>query len=82
MSLIRPIRNDMNSAEFAVRKTREARAAVIHPLVTVERGAAASGLLTIGNDWTEHHYDGRFHLLDPRRQAAAGRRPCNSARRR
>ncbi len=50
---------------FVERKTREAESAAIHPLLTEGEGVIAASLATIGNDWTEHAYDGRFHLFDP-----------------
>jgi riboflavin biosynthesis pyrimidine reductase len=58
---------DANPAlrEFAARKTREAEAASIHPLVTFEEDPLARNLQTIGSAWTRRMYDGGFHLIEP-----------------
>jgi riboflavin biosynthesis pyrimidine reductase len=50
---------------LAERKTREAEHAVIRPLVTTAELALAQQLRTIGNEWTERHYGGHFHLFTP-----------------
>jgi riboflavin biosynthesis pyrimidine reductase len=47
------------------RKTWEAEHAVIYPLVTTAELALAQQLGTIGNEWTERHYGGPFHLFTP-----------------
>lgn len=47
---------------FCARRTREAAAASIVPLVTVEDFSAQHDLLRIGNVWTRRMYDGAFHL--------------------
>jgi riboflavin biosynthesis pyrimidine reductase len=48
---------------FAERKTREAEGAVIRPLETTAESPLAIQLRSIGNEWTERHYDGSFHLF-------------------
>jgi riboflavin biosynthesis pyrimidine reductase len=47
---------------FARRKTREAHAASIHPLRTIEDTAGPHGFEAIGNDWTRAYYDGPFRM--------------------
>ena len=47
------------------RKTREAEAATISPLLTESESLMASSLASIGNEWTTRLYDGGFHLFDP-----------------
>jgi riboflavin biosynthesis pyrimidine reductase len=49
-------------AAFAERKTREAEAAPIVHLKTVEDRSAAFGCVQIGNAWTQEYYDGLFSL--------------------
>ena len=49
--------------DFAERKTRDATAAEIHPLVTIEERPIARTLTPIGNDWAQRYYDGPFHLV-------------------
>ena len=49
-------------ATFAERKTREAAAAPIAHLKTVEDRSAAFGSVQIGNAWTREYYDGLYNL--------------------
>src|SRR5262245_64823514 len=56
---------DSRFGRFVERKTREAAAASIHPLITVEDGPLARELSTIGNDWTQRLYGGCYHLFEP-----------------
>jgi len=49
-------------AAFAVRKAREAGAASIARLTTVEDRSAAFGCVQIGNRWSQEYYDGLFLL--------------------
>jgi riboflavin biosynthesis pyrimidine reductase len=56
---------------YAARKTREAEDSAVSSLVTIEEGALAAVLPTIGNDWTRRHYDGGFHLIQPFADRAA-----------
>ena len=48
---------------FAARKTREAVAGLIDPLVTIDDRTGGRSLRAIGNDWSRRHYDGDFHLV-------------------
>ena len=50
--------------DLVARKTREAAAADIGRLVTIERGSDHCRA-TVGNAWTREHYDGEFTLCDP-----------------
>ena len=53
----------MTFASYSERKTREAAAARLTPLVTIERGsAAAASSVQIANAWTERFYDGPYDL--------------------
>jgi riboflavin biosynthesis pyrimidine reductase len=58
-------------AALTARKTREAHAAVVEPLVTVADRSAGRPVSPIGNAWTRRHYDGDFHLFDPPRDLPA-----------
>jgi riboflavin biosynthesis pyrimidine reductase len=49
---------------FAARKTREAAAGRIDPLVTIDDRTGGRSLRAIGNDWSRRHYDGDFHLVE------------------
>jgi len=48
-------------AEFAARKTREAESAVI-PGFSAEFDRAPHGLICVGNEWSQHLFDGPFYL--------------------
>ncbi len=50
---------------LAGRKAREAAAASIEPLFTIEDRSASRPGRAIGNAWTRHFYDGDFHLPAP-----------------
>ena len=49
-------------AAYAAKKVREAEAAPIARLSTVEDRSAAFDCVQIGNAWTQEHYDGLFDL--------------------
>jgi 5-amino-6-(5-phosphoribosylamino)uracil reductase len=51
-------------ASFAARKTRDAAAAAIEPLVTTAAGPLARTWRSVGNEWTRLKYDGGFHLAE------------------
>jgi riboflavin biosynthesis pyrimidine reductase len=52
--------------EFAARKVREAQAAVLTPLTTVDDRSSGMNSVAIGNDWTRELYDGPYYLtMDP-----------------
>jgi riboflavin biosynthesis pyrimidine reductase len=48
---------------FSERKTRDAIAAQVLPLKTIEDHSANFATDQIGNSWTREYYDGPFHLL-------------------
>jgi 5-amino-6-(5-phosphoribosylamino)uracil reductase len=48
-------------AEFAARKTREAESAVI-PGFSTEFDRGPQGLIRVGNEWSQHLFDGPFYL--------------------
>jgi riboflavin biosynthesis pyrimidine reductase len=52
---------------FSERKTREAMAAQLMPLKTIEDHSAQFAAQQIGNTWTREYYDGPFHLLSSSR---------------
>jgi riboflavin biosynthesis pyrimidine reductase len=63
-----------NFAAFAARKAREAEAASMAHLKTIEDRSAAFGCVQVGNGWSQEYYDGLF-LLPARTQ---GDLPCLS----
>jgi riboflavin biosynthesis pyrimidine reductase len=63
----------MEFAAFADQKTREADAAVLLPLETIETGAPGAGEELVGNAWTRRYYNGDFVLVPapPKRPAVS-----------
>jgi riboflavin biosynthesis pyrimidine reductase len=53
-------------SEFAAGKSREAEQAHVAPFSTVEDRSAAFDVVTLGNDWSRHLYDGPFHITADR----------------
>jgi riboflavin biosynthesis pyrimidine reductase len=55
----------LDFAAFVERRAREAAAASIDGLITIEDQSAGRPGRAIGTHWTRRYYDGDFHLPDP-----------------